>query len=203
MSEVTNLTFLMIFTIFTIIMIIIVLFMRKMSIDDIVDESKSAFLIEQSSAFSGQIKEIKPLSLPQQGKKDFKLDRKMLNNISKILGAVGAILIFAPLPDSFSGLGILIAFIGYILNKATADPKKKVNTKVQNTRAQKVRLLSGKPEYQEALKLLYSDHNENPQATEEEKYRRALRYLQKEGVSESEARENLKLLFPLLRIKKS
>lgn len=203
MSEVANLTFLIIFTIFTIMMIIIAIFIRKMSVDDVFDKSKSPFFIEKSSVFSGQIKQSKPSSLSQQGKKDFNLDRKMLNNIGKILMTIGAILIFVPLPDPFNGFGIPIAFIGYILNKATADLKKKASTNVQNARAQKVRLLSGKPEYQEALKLLYNDYSENPQATEEEKYRRALTYLQKQGISQVEARENLKLLFPLLRIKKS
>ena len=108
---------------------------------------------------------------------------------------------FAPLPESFNGFALGLAGIGYLLIKATASPKGKKNTQNNNPVAQKIRLLSSKPEYNEALKLLYNDHSDNPQATEEEKYNRAIRYLQSKGISRDEAKENLVLLFTLLKRK--
>ncbi|NQU31590.1 MAG: hypothetical protein HQ525_13065, partial [Anaerolineae bacterium] len=133
------------------------------------------------------------------GKKPgFNLDRKTINNIGKILGAVGAIMLFAPLPASFNNISIGIAFLGYLIAKATAPPKKKTSSTSQNSTAQKIRQLATKPEYQEAIKLLFSDIKNNKLVTEEEKYQRSILYLQKKGIPQAEAKENLLLLTTLL-----
>ena len=175
--------------------------LRSISVKDVLqEEKKQPPIMQNSSPFQTQQNtQIKTM----QEKKSFRLDRKTLNNIGKICGTVGAIMLFSPLPESFNGFALGLAGIGYLLVRATAPPKKKKNTKRESPVAQKVRLLSGKPEYKEALKLLYNDHRDNPQDTEEEKYSRAIRYLQSKGISRDEAKENLMLLFALLKQKKN
>ena len=175
--------------------------LRSISVKDVLQEEKKQPPIVQNS-FPFQTQQNTQIKTMQE-KKSFRLDRKTLNNIGKICGAVGAIILFSPLPESFNGFALGLAGIGYLLVRATAPPKKKKNTKRESPVAQKVRLLSGKPEYKEALKLLYNDHRDNPQDTEEEKYSRAIRYLQSKGISRDEAKENLMLLFALLKQKKN
>ncbi len=194
-------TLLIVFISFAVILLIGAMILRSISVKDVLqEEKKTSPLVQSPSPFqtsqntqSGATKE----------KKAFKLDRKTLNNIGKICGTVGAIMLFAPLPESFNGFALGLAAIGYLLVKATAPPKGKQNTKKENPVAQKIRLLSGKPEYKEALKFLYNDHSDNPHATEEEKYSRAIRYLQSKGISRDEAKKNLVLLFTLVNRKKN
>jgi|APSaa5957512622_1039677.scaffolds.fasta_scaffold50441_3 hypothetical protein len=187
------------FVSFTAFLLIGAMILRSMSVKDFLQEEKpNSPLMQGSSPFQTQ-QNTQPGKI--QEKKSFKLDRKTLNNIGKICSTVGAIMFFAPLPESFNGFALGLAGIGYLLIKATASPKGKKNTQNNNPVAQKIRLLSSKPEYNEALKLLYNDHSDNPQATEEEKYNRAIRYLQSKGISRDEAKENLVLLFTLLKRK--
>ncbi|MBT3313221.1 MAG: hypothetical protein HN390_01270 [Anaerolineae bacterium] len=185
---------------FAVFLLIGVMILRSISVKDVLQEEKTSLMVQASSPFQTQQN---TQNGAMQEKKTFKLDRKTLNNIGKVCGTVGAIMLFAPLPESYNGFALGLAAIGYLLVKATAPPKGKKNTKTENPVAQKIRLLSSKPEYKEALKLLYNDHSDNAQATEEEKYSRAIRYLQSKGVPRDEAKENLVLLYTLLKRKKN
>ncbi|MCP4139207.1 MAG: hypothetical protein GY755_02760 [Chloroflexi bacterium] len=186
---------------FAVFLFIGAMILRNISVEDILQEEKKHSAIGQNlSPFKTQKN---TQTGEMQERKPFRLDRETLNNIGKIFGTVGAIMIFAPLPQFFNRIGLGLAVVGYFLVKATVPPKKKNAAKKESPIAQKIRLLSGKAEYKEALKLLYNDHSNNPQATEEEKYSRAIRYLQSKGISRDEAKENLVLLFTLLKRNKN
>ncbi len=186
---------------FVVFLFVGAMILRSISVKDVLQEEKKTSPFVQSPSPFQTSQNMQ--NGAKQKKKAFKLDRKTLNNIGKICGAVGAIMFFAPLPESFNGFALGLAAIGYLLVKATEPPKGKKNSKKENPVAQKIRFLSAKPEYREALKLLYNDHSDNPQATEEEKYGRAIRYLQSKGISRDEAKENLVLLYTLLERKKN
>lgn len=190
-------TLLIVFISFAVLLLIGAVFLRKLSVRDIFDDiplsPKAGFNTSlEKSPFSAK----NTISLGE--KPAFKLDRKTINNIGKILGVIGAIMLFAPLPASLNNISIGIAFLGYLIAKATAPPKKKTSSTSQNSTAQKIRQLATKPEYQEAIKLLFSDIKNNKLVTEEEKYQRSILYLQKKGIPQAEAKENLLLLTTLL-----
>lgn len=182
---------------FAVLLLLGAVVLRKLSVRDIFDDIPSS----PEAGFNASIEKspFSPKAATSLGEKPaFKLDRKGINNIGKILTAIGAIMLFAPLPESFTNIGIGIAFLGYLIMKATATQKKKTSPARQNPTAQKIRQLATKPEYQEALKLLFSDLKNRTLATEEEKYQRSILYLQNKGVPPAEAKENLQLLSTLL-----
>jgi len=199
-------TLLIAFVSFIAILLVVAVILRKMSVRDIFDDVSSPIATRPSPSpklVAPQIKQKAFSGVGQEKNRNFNLDRKTFNIIGKTLGIIGMIMLFAPLPESFNNFSLGMAFLGYLLAKATAPPKKKNSSPQKNSTEQKLRLLAGKPEYDKALKLLYSDYNDASLVTEEEKYRRALRYLQTKGISQIEAKENLMLLLTLLIREKS
>jgi len=190
-------TLLVVFIAFAVLFLLGAGILRKLSVRDIFDNiplSSEAGISTSMDKSPYSAKGTKTLG----EKSAFKLDRKAINNIGKILVTIGAIMLFAPLPDSFTTYGMGIAFLGYLIVKATAPPKKKKSSVSQNPTAQKIRQLASRSEYQEAAKLLMSDLKNKSLVSEEDKYRRSINYLQNKGVSAAEAKENLQLLITLL-----
>ncbi|MBT3322001.1 MAG: hypothetical protein HN392_06910 [Anaerolineae bacterium] len=119
-------TLLIVFIGFTLTLAIGAIIIRKISVEDIFDIEKPTLFAEGSPAFAEPTK--KPVLLNAgQEKSSFKIGRKEINTIGKILGAVGGIILFAPLPDSYTNFALGLAFVGYMIIKATATPKKKQN----------------------------------------------------------------------------
>ncbi|OQX63538.1 MAG: hypothetical protein B5M51_04950 [Anaerolinea sp. 4484_236] len=134
------------FGIFFTLVIMFVLFLRKISVGDIMTPPPSA----RSSARQQRINKIDPQFAPQKtalpspqpvipttqkpktpaepGKPILGMDRKKVNIAGKVIGAIGAIMLFAPLPESFMVPSMAIAYIGYMIVKASAPPKKKKKT---------------------------------------------------------------------------
>lgn len=194
------------FVTFVIVLLISVLILRQMSVRDIFPNSSSPFSSSASPAQNLSQKNISPSAKKQSASgttsiddKTFKFDRKAVNNLGKVLGAVGAIMIFAPLPESMTNISLGIAFLGYLLVRFSAPPKTTQKLTTTNPSTQKIRQLASKPEYQEAIKLLYSDLGDDKLITIDDKYRRAVAYLESKGVATPEARENLKLLAPYIK----
>jgi len=193
----TESTLLIVFVSFAVLLLIGAVVMRKLSVRDVFDDiplspKAGIFTSREKSPYSAKA------TSSLGDKPAFKLDRKRINTIGKIMGAVGVIMLFAPLPASLNNISLGIAFLGYLIVKATAPPKKKKNSASQNPTAQKIRHLATKPEYQEAIKILFSDLKNSSLITEKEKYQRAILYLQNKGVPPAEAKENLQLLSTLL-----
>jgi len=199
-------TLFVVFVSFATLLLLGVIIWRKLSVKDIFDDISSPFKgglspAQKNSPFSAKSTNspFSAKSTKSLGEKPgFKLDRKTINIIGKIMGAVGAIMLFAPLPASYNNFSLGIAFLGYLIAKATAPPKKKTGPASQDPTAQKIRQLATRPEYQEAIKLLFSDLKNPSLATNEEKYQRSIKYLQTKGISPAEAKENLQLLTTLL-----
>ena len=191
---------------FAVLLLLGVIIWRKLSVKDIFDDISSPFKgglspAQKNSPFSAKSTN-SPFSAKSTNslgeKPAFNIDRKTINNIGKIIGAIGAIMLFAPLPPSYNNISLGIAFLGYLIAKATAPPKKKTSPASQDPREQKIRQLATRPEYQEALKILFRDLKNNTLRTEEDKYERSIVYLQKKGIPSAEAKENLQLLRSLL-----
>ena len=198
-------TLLIAFVSFGVLLIVVAIIVRKISVRDIFDDdSSSSPFARQRSAFPKNMgAEINPQSATAKKDNIFSFNKENINKFSKVLSVIGAIILFTPTPDSLKIFGLGMVFLGSMLGKATAPPKKKSNSPSKNSTAQKVRALAGKPEYGQALKLLSADYKDASLRTEEEKYRRALLYLQGKGISQSEAEANLKLLYTWLNRKKT
>ena len=121
-------TLLIVFISFSIFLMIGAVILRKISVRDIFSEVDAPSSMRKPPPFSEPIKQSSALGVNQDNKA-FKLNRKSINNIAKILGAIGAIILFSPLSESFGGLGMILAFLGYLVVKATAEPKKKQENK--------------------------------------------------------------------------
>jgi len=108
---------------FAIFLTIFVLIIRKISVQDIGKQDNSSISFPKSSAFIKPKKEtVSPDSL--QANIGQMADKKTLNKIGKVLGVLGGIIIFAPLPQSFNGIGIALVIVGYFLSKVTEKSKK-------------------------------------------------------------------------------
>ena len=192
-------TLLVVFISFIAILLILIVVLRKISVRDIFEDDNSTSFMSQIFVLpkdkSTQINTPKNIGGTE---KKSAVSKETIHKISKAISVIGAIILFTPTPESFKSYGLGLISLGWILSKATEPPKKAKNASQKNTTAQKIRLLADKPEYQAALKLLSDDYRKKPQATETEKYQRAVKYLQGKGVSPVEARENLRLLFTLL-----
>ena len=63
--------------------------------------------------------------LSAQDKPILGMERKKVNTVGKVISAIGVVMIFAPLPDGFAVPSMIIAYVGYIIAKASAPPKEK------------------------------------------------------------------------------
>ncbi len=187
------------FIAFAILFVVLAFVLRKMTVQDFFDDRSSSlpsFSEQKLPSFAPAEKNTPKVNSTLE--KNFKFDREGINKIGKALGIIGTIMLFAPLPSSLDGVSLGIAFLGYMIAKFSSPPKGNKKKVSQNPTAQKIRQLAGKPEYQEALKILYEDHGDKTLITDQDKYRRATSYLQSKGVSFKEAQENLRLLLVLL-----
>ena len=131
------------FGIFFILLILFVLFLRKISVGDIMTPPpppRSPIrqkLTKQTTRKSSSQKAIPPAPLQSafptaqkstllatQDKPFLGMDRKKVNAAGKVISAIGAITLFA-LPDSFTVPSMVIVYAGYMLAKASAPPKEK------------------------------------------------------------------------------
>ncbi len=188
------------FIAFVIVLLTAAFLLRKMTVQDIFDDKPSpvpSFSSRNLTSFDPQKTTLRKANTTVE--KSFKFDREGINKMGKIIGVIGTIMLFAPLPSSLDTLSLGLAFFGYLVAKMTTPPKSKTSTtNTQNPTAQKIRQLAGKPEYQEAMKILQTDYSNQALVTDEDKYKRALDYLQSKGIPFKEAQENLRLLFLLL-----
>jgi hypothetical protein len=135
-------TLVTLFGIFIFLLMILVLFLRKISVDDLLTpppatrkpiiQRSGAPISAQSptpssaSAFPRPTPAATNNTNPGGG-----LTREKLNLIAKIVGGLGLVLLFAPLPKTFSSIGTGMAFLGYLVAKASAPPKKKTTQKTK------------------------------------------------------------------------
>jgi len=202
------------FTIFTVLVILLAIFFRTKSVDDIFSDDKASSISETAfsdkprSLWSGTSqKSLSPASSMSTNNRlgtgsanpvSFRLNRENINKIGKILGAVGVVLLFIPLPDAFDGIALGAAMIGWLIAKMTdqpkAKPQQKVNSSGQISLIDTLRKLAGKPEYQEAMKMLSADIANKSLVTDADRQARAIRLLQSKGVSNEEATRNIKIL---------
>ncbi len=188
------------FIAFAILLLILAFILRKLTVQDFFDNTSSpapSYAQRKLPSFEAQ-KNNTPKASSTPVDRGLKFDREGINKIAKIVGVVGTVMLFAPLPSSLDGVGLGLAFIGYMVAKFTTPPKDKQKSSSQNPTAQKIRQLAGKPEYQEAMKMLYADYGNKALVTDADKYRRAISHLQSKGIPFNEAQENLRLLFTLL-----
>ena len=135
------------FGILFILLMFLVLYLRKISVGDImtppppprspiqqklfkqtnqkIASQKAAPPAPSQSAFPTASK---PTLLTTQDKPILGMDRKKVNTAGKVIGAIGAIMLFAPLPESFTVPSMVVAYIGYMIVKASAPPKAKKKT---------------------------------------------------------------------------
>ena len=132
------------FGIFFILLVLFVLFLRKISVGDIMTPPPSPHSpLRQRIANKATRKTVrqkaaqpsppqsafptiqKSTPLVTQDKPIFGMDRKKVNSAGKVISAIGAIMIFAPLPDAFTVPGMVVAYVGYMIAKASAPPKEK------------------------------------------------------------------------------
>ncbi len=117
-------TLLIVFVSFSLFLIIGVIVLRKISVWDIFDDVNPPSLVTEKSSFSESRKQSATFGANQENEEG-DIKRKNINNIAKTLGVVGAIMLFAPLPSFWNNIGIGLAFLGYLVAKASAEPKKK------------------------------------------------------------------------------
>ena len=132
------------FGIFFILLVFFVLFLRKISVGDImtppppphsplrqriVNKTTQKFASQKAaqpappqSAFPTMQKST---PLTTQDKPILGMDRKKVNVAGKVISAIGVVMIFAPLPDGFAVPSMIIAYVGYMIAKASAPPKEK------------------------------------------------------------------------------
>ena len=132
------------FGIFFILLFLFVLFLRKSSISDIMTPPpppRSPIrqkLIKQTTKKFASQKATSPAPsqsafpaaqkstlLTAQDKPILGMDRKKVNTAGKVIGIIGMIMIFAPLPDGFAVPSMVVAYAGYMIAKASAPPKEK------------------------------------------------------------------------------
>ena len=188
---------------FVILLLPVALILRNRSVQDVLDDKGLSSLrsIDSSSPEFYQQpepREKQKLSSGNVPASGLEMNRENINKIGKILSVIGVIALFLPVPEVVKFLGLFFLFLGSIVSKLSKPDAEKKTKKSANSTVQKIRLLAAKPEYGEALKLLYEDKSENPQAAESVHYQRAVQYLQKKGVSADEAKENLTLLAGLM-----
>jgi len=188
------------FVSFIVLLLILVLVLRNLSVQDVLGKDDHTDLLIGNSPSTDlypqpQTQRSATPSLPKNASPNFELNRENVHKLSRALSIIGAVALFLPTPDFVNFLGLAFLFLGSIVSRATkpAEQKKKRKTS-QNQTVQKIRLLANRPEYGEALKLLYADKKENPQAADDVHYRRAVQYLERRGVSPVDARRNLALL---------
>ncbi len=191
-------TLLIAFISFVTLLLVVSIIVRKMSVQDIFDNDSTSYTAQSLTLPMSKRIQLNSSKSPAREEKSFNLNRENIYKFGRALSIIGAIILFTPTPESIKAFGLGMASLGWILSKATAPPKKTGRSPQKNATAQKVRMLAGKPEYNKALKLLYTDINDASLVSEEEKYRRAISYLQTKKVSKSEAKDNLRLLLALL-----
>jgi len=124
------------FGIFLVFMVLFVLFLRKISVDDLMTPppAQKKPIIQQKSASLAPKPEISVpaarANYPPKPEKNLTTSssgwtRAKVNSVAKIAVFIGVILIFAPLPDFFSTIGTGLAFLGYLVARASAPPKSK------------------------------------------------------------------------------
>ena len=132
------------FGIFFILVMLFVLFLRKSSVGDImtppppprspirpktVNKTTRKFasqkVAQSASPQSAFPTAPKSTLLTTQDKPILGMKRKKVNTAGKIIAAIGAIMLFAPLPESFTVPSMVVAYIGYMIIKASAPPKEK------------------------------------------------------------------------------
>jgi len=200
------------FILFILLLLIFVSFIRKTSMQDATMHStrppKGFPSLAKKGIFSPPISKTKIREKSAIEEKTFKLNRQNIHKIFQVINIIGFVLLFAPLPDGYKIFGLVMVFLSSAISKATAPPKKKTthpkrNVPQKSQKPEKIRALTSQRKYREALQLLYADYNSNPQAPEDEIYKRALRYLETKNTSTIEAKRNLGLLFTLIKKKKS
>ena len=132
------------FGILFILLMLFVLFLRKISVGDImtppppprsspqqkiVNQIDGKFARQKTSQTASPQSAFptvaKSTTFATQDKPILGMERKKVNTFGKIIGAIGAIMLFAPLPDSFTVPSMVVAYIGYMIVKASAPPKEK------------------------------------------------------------------------------
>ncbi len=191
------------FVAFVVIVLVVALIFRKAMVDDVFSDESPSFSASDAP-FSSKVKNTilpttKSVPMSQNtvigsDKPSFVLNRQNLNTLGKIIGAVGAVMIFAPLPSSLEGISFGIAFIGYILVRFTAAPKTQKTGAAKSSTVDTLRRLASKPEYREAMQILSADIADKKFQSDVDRQRRAIRYLQSKGVSDAEATRNVALL---------
>ena len=190
------------FVAFVVLVTIIALVLRNAAVDDIFSDNKPDSMTDMP--FSDKPKGLSSVmsknSLPSTSstglagdKPAFELNRVNINKIGKIIGAIGAVMIFAPLPDALDGVSFGVAFLGYMMARFTNPPKEPKAGARQSSVADTLRKLASKPEYREAMKILSTDVA-NKKIPPTEQRQRAIRYLESKGVSPEEAMRNVALL---------
>lgn len=184
------------FIAFAIFVVLGAFILRRMTVDDIFSDDKVSSIAD--TAFDDR--PIKQLSSghvtigSDVDRSGSPLTRENINKLAKVLTAIGTVMIFAPLPESVDGLGFGLAFIGYLLTRATNQPKEKQNKPSQMSLVTTLRQLASKPEYREAMQILAADMADKKYPTQIEQRRRAIRYLESQGVSSEEANRNIAVL---------
>lgn len=193
------------FIVFAVLIMLVALFLRARTVDDTI--SGQGFSSISDVPFDG--KPQKPLPTVRKArlspastsigvgkeKPAFEFNRKKLNMIGKVLTAIGAVLIFAPLPSSLDSVGFGVAFIGYILTRFTSQAKKAPQNRPRTgPPVDMLRKLASKPEYRDAMRILSEDVMNKTLTTDADRQKRAIRYLQSKGISESEARRNATII---------
>lgn len=193
------------FIVFAVLIILIALFLRARTVDDVI--SDNGFSSISDMPFDDNLQKGLPavqkkgdLSTPTaigtgKNKPAFKLNRKNLNSIGKVLTAIGAVMIFAPLPDGLDSIGFGAAFIGYMLTRFTNQPKETAQKRAgTSSTVDTLRKLASKPEYREAMQMLSADMANKNLVTDTDRRKRTLRYLQSKGVPEQEAQRNVTIM---------
>lgn len=195
------------FAIFIVFMVILAFILRRMAVDDIFSDDKATSFSD--TAFkSNSMRDVLPTSMKESFSATTAREigagntieqsfftKENINKVGKVLGAIGAVMIFAPLPDSLDGIGFGVAFLGYILANATkASTKKAKGTVSGGSLIQTLRKLASQPEYQEAMKLLTADMGNKKLLTSADRQQRAIRYLESKGVSTTEANRNVSVM---------
>ena len=193
------------FIAFVFLLLIVAVVLRKISVRDVLDNPLSPQLGSrpaQKGAFSTPKRERNFKGIPSRENKTSNFDKETMYKITRAISIIGIIMLMAPLPDGFKVVGFIATFLGSAISKSIAPNKKKGKASKPNTTAQKIRSLAGRPEYQEALKLLNQDYRANPRASKDELYKRAIYHLERKGIAKEEAEKNLMLLFALLNRQK-
>ena len=134
--------YLLAFGVFFVIMIILALFLRKISVDDIFKDTPQSrqpdlFKNVKTNALPApRSPKVTADSLQQMLQKQPKITtspniqtvndkRATTNKIGKGLSALGVIMLILPLPDSFMLPSMGMIYVGYLITRASAPPKKK------------------------------------------------------------------------------